>query len=1268
MKKVLLHDSSEAALPTNLCLSWALVLALYTNSFDVLFGLLDDREGKNKGADAIVPCHLTLQPEDVVRTASETVDQYWNISRHFEQQGLDNLRTTSAEATRICDFHNILVIRPLEALEETRAILTSQISSSYPLVLTCGLDNQRVAVHAMFDSGVVCYELVESILHQFAFTLGQVSTNLEARLVDIQASNPEDLEKNVAWNKLNEVEKCTECVHHLVERHCRERPFAPAICAWDGELSYGELDKQASYIAEQLSRVDVGPDKLVFIMSEKSKWTPVAILASLKAGGGFSLLDPSQPAHRLATLCDLATPQLILASRRHSVKASLLGPPVMIIQDMGLGALDETSENPNSPILSTVESHHHTLHVGFTSGSTGTPKGVLTDHAAFTSGHDVSGLSRESRVLQSTSYNFSACMWEHLVTLTRGACLCIPSEDQLENDVERAICELGVTWAMITPSVARVIEPQNAPSIETLFLVGEAIGRLEISKWAEKVALYSMYAQSECGSPIMTKRIFGPEDLSTLGHPGSAVGWIVDSMDHNRLMPLGAEGELVLQGPCLARSYVNNAEQTTTTFIADPAWARQVGMDTPNRFLKTGDVFSRSPIDGSFQFRGRKGGKVKIRGQRIELAEVEYHLRSQFPQVPHVVAEIVRPSDSDSQYGMLVAVIPSRASPSDGTPNICRLLPPDKKFLHHAQRALDQLSKGLPTYMIPNSFISVESLPRTASGKLHRRLLAETLSQLSRKEILAYMTLPKVYRAPSTITEATLQSVCARVLSIEPEEIGMDDNFLGLGGDSLSARQMVTFARAEGLSITVADCLQQANLTSLANCAQDSRSLHVKPVPIRKDPDPFNSLREDFLHDLPQTLTTDMIEDIAPVREAQLFLVQYRIIDYLLIRISGLLDPVKLRRACESLVKSHTMLRTIFARVKDEHVQVVLRNVEVPWEAFTASTDSYDPDMWAHSQCADDRKTPAPTNGPFLKFILLQDDRTRQHTLIMRISHAQFDGLCLENILQDFAKLYEDQPLRIQSTYADYVRKCAEMRTEGALRFWSDLLAGSTPTSLPLTPSMDHTQEEACVVAAQDIPIAIPPPSGATWATVVKAAWSYVLWQKTGKDDLTFCQMVNCRYVDVPEPEQILGPCLNPIPVRVKYDASWTVRDLLGAVQNQHIASLEYQTLEWTDIVSNCTEWHSDTEIDSIVLHENINASPAAQVGEAVWRVSAHSVDNPPERTIYLYTYPEQDSLYAVLILSSKFGGKADAEGLVKSFCSAVALFVNSPDTLLCSL
>ncbi|RAH79918.1 acetyl-CoA synthetase-like protein [Aspergillus japonicus CBS 114.51] len=1267
------HDISQEELPTCLCLSWAFVLSLYTTSSDVLFGVLDDTQGQGKGANALVPCHLNLDSVDTVHAGCAMVNQYWQISRHFEQMGLDNLRTSSAEATRLCDFRHVLVMRPMAGLDEpSSSRLSVSLSSQYPLVLICGLDREGVTVHVHFDSTVLSPEVFESVLHTFSHTLAQVTStaNLDTRWTDIQTSNPDDLKKSLHWNTQSSTETSRECVHHRIERHATERPLAPAICAWDGDFSYGELDQSASYLAHQLFHAGLTSEGLVFILSEKSKWTPVAIHAVLKAGGAFSLMDPSQPTHRLATLSDLACPHLILTSKQQYAKACFLGPEVMIIEEMSAEPPAKDPEMPRGRERVRVESHHM-LHVGFTSGSTGTPKGVVTDHAALTSGESVAGLDSSSRVLQSTSYSFSACMWEHLVALTYGACLCIPAEDELQNDIEGAIHRLGVTWAMITPSVARVLEPTKVPSIQTMFLVGEAIGRLEVGKWAHQVALHSMYAQSECGSPIITKRILEPRDLSTVGSPGAAIGWIVDAQDHNRLMPLGAEGELVLHGPCLARGYLHNPEQTDATFITSPAWTRQVGCASTTRFLKTGDLFSRSPVDGSYQFRGRKGGKVKVRGQRIELAEIEYHLRAQFPEASHVVAELVRPRDADSQYGMLVAVIPvASARPNGGNAAAhCQLLPPDTAFLARARRALDQMSEVLPSYMIPTSFIPVASLPRTASGKMHRRLLIETISQLSRKEILAYMTVSKLYRPPSTEREALLQSVLVKTLSLAAEDVGMDESFLSLGGDSLSARQLVTLARGEGLSLTVIDCLQQPSLSSLAECAKTSHPEPVDHTPAIQA-DPFSSLRHDFFHNLPPDLTADMIEDIAPVRETQLFLVQYQILDYLQIRMTGPLDPVRLRRACEDLVQSHPILRTIFLPFQTEHVQVILRAVDVPWRVVSPPAAGHDADLWAHAVCAEDRSTPTPLSGPFLKFILLQDASLQQHTLIIRISHAQFDGLCLDTLLGDLAQLYRERssPLNIQTTYADFVRKCATLRTPPALQFWQTLLADATPTALPLTPST-APQEAACIVATQDIPTALPPPAGTTWATVVKAAWAQVLRERTHQADVIFCQMVNCRFVDVPAPERIVGPCLNPVPVRVRAPPTWTVRDLLQAVQDQHVASLEHQTLEWGDIVAHCTPWPRDTEIDSIVLHENIDASPVTTAeGHAVWRLKAHSVDNPPERTIYLYTYPQPDSLYAVLVLSSAVGCQAEAQRLVRRFGEVVGLFVHRPGAMLSAL
>ncbi|PKY01012.1 acetyl-CoA synthetase-like protein [Aspergillus campestris IBT 28561] len=1142
-------------------------------------------------------------------------------------------------------------------------MLGDQGASDYPLIIACGIGEQSIAIHAMFDSNVMSLEFSRSMIHQLSYTLGQISQRPGACLRDIHGINPEDLERSIKWNSSHKTEKCNKCVHHLFEQRCNERPSAPAIRAWDGELTYNELHNEASCLASALVKANVEPEKLVFILSEKSLWTVVALLGILKAGGGFALLDPSQPTDRLTAMCKLTSPHLILASRQHAAKASLLGPPVSILEDMEVR--DTNTVSVDWPCERPCQAEgHHVLFASFTSGSTGEPKGVLVEHAAFTSSLEIPGVSRESYMLQFASYNFSAGITEHLTALIRGACLCIPSEKKLENNMEEAISELGPTWAVLTPSVARVIDPKAVPSIKHLLLAGEQISRSEVSKWEKHVALYALYGQTEYGCAIMATPISSTSDLSTLGTPGSGTGWIVDPKDHNRLMPLGAEGELVLQGSCIARCYVKNEEQTRNTFIK-PTWRQRVGFEEHCRFLKTGDIFSRSPVDGSFQYRGRKDRTVKIRGQRMELAEVEYHLAAQFPEKPNVCTEIVYPSDGGPQCGMLVAVIPT-APGSGGTTDTFRLIAHDGAFVRRVKTVMENMRKVLPSYMMPSSFISVTSLPRTASGKIHRKLLIETISRLSRRELLTYLSAPKAFKPPTTETEAVLQSLIAKVLSEDPECIGMDDQFLALGGDSLSARQLVALARTEGLSIKVSDCFQQPDVTSLARCAQTCHAVSRKPVPDWKGFDPLRSLREDFLRHLPEQLTVSNIEDVVPTREMQLFLVQYGIMDYIPIRISGRLDPLQLRLACQGLVKNHTILRTTFVPFRDNHVQVVLKQVELPWTEFTEPPDNYDPDMWAHSVCAMDRRA-YQTNETFVKFILLQDDRTQQHTLIMRANHGQFDGLCLETILSDLAKLYENKPLNIQATYADYVRKCAELRTTQSLRFWTELLNGSSPTNLPLSPSKNH-QQPVCIVASRDLPTTSPLPRGFTWATVVKAAWSYVLRQKTERNDLMFCQITNCRFVGIPGQERILGPCLNPIPVRVRYKAQSTVRDLLSAVQRQHVDSMDYHTLEWGDIVANCTEWNNDTEIDSIVLHENIDANPVTRVGDAVWQVLAHSVDNPPEKTVYLYTYPQRNSLFVVLIMSSEFGCRADAEGLVGMFCSAVTSFVNNPDMSLCCM
>lgn len=613
-----------------------------------------------------------------------------------------------------------------------------------------------------------------------------------------------------------------QCLQDVVLEHSRRTPTEYAVRAWDGSLTYSQLDDHASRIATMLRSAGIGEGDFIPSIMEKSYWTIVVLLATLKAGAVFVPIDPKSPASRTNSIFLQISAKMYFTNLRPQMRRKL-NPSIACVD-----SFEEIVQHqqPGPPAASRPDALATCF---FTSGSTGKPKGVIHDHASICTGaFELLGplhMDNRTSCLHFVSPGFDVSVSEIFATLYAGGCVCVPSEHGKLNDLNGEMRALGVTHAFLTPSVTGQVKPSEVPTLEYIILGGEPLGRATLEGLCSDVHLINAYGCTESGLwDTASGRLTLESNPSNVGRSTGPRIWIVHPSNPSNLLPFGAVGEVMVESHCLARGYVGD-RPAKSGFVPTPDWRHQFlsGLEH-GRFYLTGDLGSYNP-DGSINLHGRKDTQVKVRGQRIELGEIEHQYRAVLPS-SCIVTEVVTAGNRT----ILAAFVASTAkNAGDMEPAVCLDAVSIKSAQTARVAATPALSAALPAYMIPEIYIPISNVPMTMSGKTDRRRLRELAQTITTPQLATMNGVHKEKEQPRNECELLLQAGWATVFQVKPSRIGINDHFLKIGGDSISAMKVVAAARDRQLSITVGDILENPTIASLAKIA---RSFSV-PLPAR---------------------------------------------------------------------------------------------------------------------------------------------------------------------------------------------------------------------------------------------------------------------------------------------------------------------------------------------------------------------------------------------------------------------------------------------------
>ncbi|KAI8181137.1 Nonribosomal peptide synthase atnA [Colletotrichum sp. SAR 10_86] len=665
------------------------------------FGIIYDTNGR---ASSMV---WTVHHAVVDGHSTATIDMI-----PFEQMGIQNISRIDANCKAACEFQSMMIIQPEVDMAMDGAPFTAferpqdlDKFNSHAVMVECSLQETSVHVNFNYDTEYLDHSQASRLVDYFDTALGFLVASQTTRLETFFAQpSAEDIKQIQAWNQKRPC--ATEaCVHQLFETQAQIQPNAQAIFSWDGHLSFSELDKKASQLARVLVDLGVGPESKVVYCFEKSLYTVVSMLAILKAGGAMVPLDPAYPLERKSFIVQNVAAKVVVVSSSQADSFSGLDTPVVTVNR----ALFENMDKLHVQAFSSAEVQpHHAATVLFTSGTNAQSAGMQ--------------MFKGSRILQFSAHVFDVSVIEIVNALVLGACICIPSDEDRLNNLAGFVTESQADWAFFTPSFARTLDPGDLPSLKTVCMGGEAMTVDNIETWASRVQLINAYGPCE-GSVCTVTQMSNVEFLvgDSIGHGLNCHVWIVDPDTHERLLPIGSIGEILIDGPSVARGYLGDPEKTSKSFIADPSWTSNFNFgEESRRMYKTGDL-GRFNSDGSVSYLGRKDTQIKLRGQRIELGEIEHRLIDILPAGSLVAVDVLSLSRSSSKH--LVAFIQLGGLFDNFSER--------KNAVDDMTSQLKtQLLSVLPIYMVPSHFQCLESLPFGTTGKLDRRRLKEYAANL----------------------------------------------------------------------------------------------------------------------------------------------------------------------------------------------------------------------------------------------------------------------------------------------------------------------------------------------------------------------------------------------------------------------------------------------------------------------------------------------------------------------------------------------------------
>ena len=1057
------------------------------------------------------------------------------------------------------------------------------------------------------------------------------------RISELPVIGAGERQRLAEWNATAEDLGPPATLHGLVAEQAARTPDAVAVECGDAELTWRELTGRAGRLSSELRARGIEPEERVAIGFERSFDLVTGLLGILGAGGAWVPVDPEYPAERIDYMLEDSGARWILA--RPEV-------PERLPRDVKRLFVESLESAPSPPAdwrrarpAPRPIDPNRLAYAIYTSGSTGRPKAALNTHAGIVNRlrwmQRSFRLAPGDRVLQKTPISFDVSVWELFWPLLAGARLVLapPGLHRDASGLARLIEARGITVAHFVPSMLQDFlahaELERCGSLRRVVCSGEALTPALVRRFHESLGaeLHNLYGPTEAAVDV-THWACPRGDTSgviPIGRPiANTRACIVDA--RQREVPVGVPGELLLGGVQLARGYLGRPALTAARFVPDPSGPPGA------RLYRTGDR-ARWRFDGTIEFLGRLDGQIKLRGVRIEPAEIEVALAAH----PAVAAAAVELREDAHGGPRLIAHVVPHAGGA-----------PDPEALRR------HLRQSLPETLVPAAFVMCQRLPLSPSGKLDRRALPPPGAPAAEA--------PRARALPRTPTEKTLAGIWSEILQVS--QVSVNDHFFEAGGHSLIATRLLSRVRdALEVELPLRILFETPVLVDLASAIDACRTRTAGPALERvTDETPELSLLQERLWFL------DRFEPGNPAFHMPLRL-----------HLRGDFERGACARALAALLERHHVLRATFAEQDGRPLQRIgpPSPFELPSEDLR-SLPGEERGRAAERAAADAAARPFDlARGPLVRGRVLQL-ADQEYVLCLTFHHIVCDGWSLGVIATDLAALYVAEcggaqpPATPVLQFGDFARweraRIGEDRLAAGPDFWKRELAGSPacielPTDRPRPPLQTFRGARASRLldaTRTERILAIGRRSAATPFMTLLAAFGAVLHRWSGQADVVVGTAVARR--ERRELEDVVGPLLGTLALRLRMGGNPSFEDALARTRETALSAFEHQDVPFERVLEVVKPPRDLSRTPVFQVFFNLLSFPVARIELPALVMEPIAPPEPPAKfDLTMYAQESPAGMQLDLVYNADLFDAARIEHLLDQYERLLDLAIAEP-------